>query len=142
MSNICTNQALLSVAFAAHAALLGREGLARLAHTNMANARVMVEALRSVPGLRAPLFKGPFFNEVTVGVPCDAAWLADACLDDRVVPGLSLTKSFPELGETLTLAATELTTAASLERLKSSLAKHVKAAPQAQVAATAKGGQR
>jgi glycine dehydrogenase subunit 1 len=142
MSNICTNQALLSVAFAAHAALLGREGLARLAHTNMANARVMVEALRSVPGVRAPLFKGSFFNEVTIGVPCDAAWLADACLDDRVVPGVSLTKSFPELGETLTLAATELTTAASLERLKSSLAKHIKAAPQAQVAATTKGGHR
>jgi glycine dehydrogenase subunit 1 len=142
MSNICTNQALLSVAFAAHAALLGREGLATLAHTNMANARALVEALRSVAGVRAPLFKAAYFNEVTVGVPCEGEWLAEACLDDKVVPGVSLTKAFPELGQTLTLAATELTTQSSLARLKGSLEKHIKAAPKPRVAAAAKGGAR
>lgn len=140
MSNICTNQSLLSVAFAAHAALLGRDGLAKLAQTNMANARALVDALKSVGGLHAPLFKAPFFNEVTVGVPGDAAWLADACAQDGVVPGVSLSKAFPEVGETLTLAATELTTEAELARLKVSLEKHLKAAPKAQLAATPKGG--
>ncbi len=140
MSNICTNESLLSLSFAAHCALLGRSGLERLAHTNMANARALLDTLGSVPGLRAPLFKGPYFNEVTVGVPCDAAWLADACAQDGVVPGVSLTKGFPELGETLTLAATELTTDAALTRLKTALEKHLKAAPKAQVAAARKGG--
>ncbi len=140
MSNICTNESLLSLSFAAHCALLGRSGLTRLAQTNMGNARALLDTLGAVPGLRAPLFKGPFFNEVTVGVPCDAAWLADACAHDGVVPGVSLSRAFPELGETLTLAATELTTEASLVRLKAALAKHLKAAPKAQAAAAHQGG--
>ena len=126
MSNICTNESLLSLAFAAHAALLGREGLKRLAETNMANARALLAALKSVSGISAPQFKGPFFNEVTVGVLGDAEWLADACTDERVVPGVSFTKALPELGESLTLAATELTTAEDLERLKASLSMHLK----------------
>lgn len=133
MSNICTNESLLSLCFATHAAMLGRQGLKRLAETNMANARALLEALKSVPGVHAPLFKGPFFNEVTVGVKGDAAWLASACTAERVVPGLSLTKALPELGQSLTLAATELTTAANLERLKASLSMHLEQA-------AAKGG--
>ncbi len=130
MSNICTNESLLSLSFAAHAAMLGREGLKKLAETNMANARALLETLKSVSGVRAPLFKGPFFNEVTVGVPGDAAWLADACTDERVVPGVSFTKAFPEIGESLTLAATELTTAENLERLKVSLSMHLRVQPR------------
>lgn len=139
MSNICTNESLLSLAFAAHCALLGRDGLERLAHTNMANARALVETLKGIPGVKAPLFKGPYFNEVTVGVPCSAEWLADACAHDGVVPGIAQSRAFPELGETLTLAATELTTESSLARLKAALEKHTKLAPKAPLA-TAKGG--
>jgi glycine dehydrogenase subunit 1 len=133
MSNICTNESLLSLSFAAHCALLGRDGLARLAHTNMANARAMVDALKSVPGVRAPLFRGPYFNEVTVGVPCSADWLADACAADGVVPGVAQGRAFPEVGEALTLAATELTTDAALARLKAALETHIKAAPRGAV---------
>jgi len=142
MSNICTNQSLLSLAFAAHCALLGRDGLAKLAQTNMANARAMVDALKAIPGLRAPLFKAPYFNEVTIGVPCDAGWLQEVCFEDGVVPGVPLAKAFPELGETLALAATELTTGQAISRLKRSIEVRVKQAPKAQVAATAKGGGR
>jgi glycine dehydrogenase subunit 1 len=125
MSNICTNESLLSLAFAAHAALLGRTGLRKLAETNMANARAMVEALRTVPGVKAPLFAGPYFNEVVVQVPCAAGRLVDACLEDGVVAGMPMTASFPELGQTLALAATELTTAAKVELLASSLARRI-----------------
>jgi len=142
MSNICTNQSLLSLAFAAHCALLGRDGLAKLAQTNMANARAMVDALKAIPGLRAPPFKAPYFNEVTIGVPCDAGWLQEVCFEDGVVPGVPLAKAFPELGETLALAATELTTGQAVSRLKHSIEVRVKQAPKAQVAATAKGGGR
>jgi hypothetical protein len=90
--------------------------------------------------LRAPLFKGPYFNEVTVGVPCNAAWLQEICLGDGVVPGVPLSKGFPELGETLALAATELTTTQAIARLKNSLEARVKQAPKAQVATAPKGG--
>lgn len=125
MSNICTNESLLSLAFAAHAALLGRTGLRTLAETNMANARAMVEALRTVPGVKAPLFSGPYFNEVLVQVPAPAARLVDACLADGVVAGIPMTGSFPELGETIALAATELTTAEKVNRLASSMGRRI-----------------
>jgi glycine dehydrogenase subunit 1 len=106
----------------------------------MANARALLEGLKAVPGLRAPLFKGPYFNEITVGVPVDASWLQEVCLGDGVVPGVPLSKAFPELGETLALAATELTTAHAIARLKSSLEARLQQAPKAQVAAAPKGG--
>jgi glycine dehydrogenase subunit 1 len=135
-SNICTNESLLSLAFAAHAALLGRTGLKVLAETNMANARAMVEALRAVPGVRVPHFSGPYFNEVVAGLPCPAGALVDACLEDGVIAGHPMTGAFPELGETVALAATELTTAARIERLVESLERRI---PLASGPAVAKG---
>jgi len=143
-SNICTNESLLSLAFAAHAALLGRSGLRRLAETNMANARAMVEALRGVAGVRVPLFSGPYFNEVVAKLPCPAAPLVDACLEDGVVAGHPLARAFPEVGEAVALAATELTTAAGVERLVRSLKVRIPLAAHAPTAAAAgvpaKGG--
>ncbi len=136
-SNICTNESLLSLAFAAHAALLGRTGLKGLAETNMANARAMVEALRAVPGVRVPHFSGPYFNEVVAGLPCPSGALVDACVEDGVIVGHPLTGAFPELGETVALAATELTTAARIERLVQSLKRRI---PVAAKLAVAKGG--
>ncbi len=125
MSNICTNESLLSLAFAAHAALLGRTGLRKLAEANMANARTMVEALRAVPGLKVPLFGGPYFNEVVAQLPCRAAPLVDACLADGIIAGSPMTAAFPELGETVALAATELTTDAKIDKLVQSLNRRI-----------------
>jgi glycine dehydrogenase subunit 1 len=139
MSNICTNESLLSLAFAAHAALLGAEGLKRLAQNNMANARAMVEALRGLKDVRAPLFSGPYFNEVLVQVPCSAEALVDGCLEDGVLSGIPLTSTFPELGQTIALAATELTSESHVKRLRKSWERRIPMAVPAPVP-HAKGG--
>ncbi|RLF47170.1 MAG: aminomethyl-transferring glycine dehydrogenase subunit GcvPA [Thermoplasmata archaeon] len=63
-SNICSNQALCCIAFLAYVALLGRNGLRRVAKKNMDNAKYMANKLQKI-GFSLPFHK-KFFNEFVV----------------------------------------------------------------------------
>src|ERR671914_940684 len=118
-SNICTNQALLALAATTYLAAVGPEGLREVAELSMAQARHVAGALEAA-GLAARRFSGPYYAEVALEVQ-DAARRHAALAERGIVAGLVLERDYPQLTDTLLLAATELTTDADVERLVAEL---------------------
>jgi|SRR5579875_246072 glycine dehydrogenase subunit 1 len=65
-SNICTNQSLMAVAAAAYLALLGREGLRKLAKTVTSNSHYVAKRISETGKYTAPAFDAEFYSDFTV----------------------------------------------------------------------------
>jgi glycine dehydrogenase subunit 1 len=99
-SNICTNQALIALMATVFMTVYGKQGLRELAEQNLAKAHYLAG--------RLPLrFSGPFFNEF-VATADDPEALNRALLGRKIVGGLPLGRFYPELGNAVLLAATEM----------------------------------
>jgi glycine dehydrogenase subunit 1 len=118
-SNICTNQALCALAATAYLAALGPEGLREVAERSATQARHLVATLEGA-GLATRRLAAPYLNEVALHVP-DAARRHAALAEAGIVAGFVLEAEYPELADTLLLAATELTTDADVARLAEAL---------------------
>ncbi len=119
-SNICTNQGLCALAATVSLALAGRRGLRELADHNARKARYALSRLRERAGAE-PLFSAPFFNEFAVRLP-QARRRHERALERGVLAGVTLGDSFPELEDALLVCATEVHSAADLDRLAEALA--------------------
>jgi glycine dehydrogenase subunit 1 len=113
-SNICTNQGLLVTAATIHMAILGAEGLKRVAEQCHANTRLLVEKLCALPGVRR-LFDRPFFHECALAFDLPLAGLLRPLHAHNLLPGYALGQAYPELGEALLVCATETKTDADLD---------------------------
>jgi len=118
-SNICTNQALCALAATAYLTSIGPAGLAEVADLSITQARHVATALETA-GLAERRFSGPYFAEVALRVP-DAVRRHAALAAGWIVAGLPLESEYPELHDTLLLAATELTTDADIAALVAAL---------------------
>ncbi len=118
-SNICTNQALCALAATAYLTSVGPAGLAEVADMSITQARHLAGALESA-GLGERRFSGAYFAEVTLRIP-DAVRRHAALAEAGIVAGLPLEREYPELGDTLLLATTELTTDAEIGALVAAL---------------------
>ncbi|MFQ5908635.1 MAG: aminomethyl-transferring glycine dehydrogenase subunit GcvPA [Thermoplasmata archaeon] len=107
MSNICTNESLLAVGAAVYLAYLGERGLRRLAIQLMGRAKELMGYLDGLPGFRAPLFPGPYFNEFPVGhqVPFDA--LQERLLARGLGGGVDLSAALPRFAPASLFAVTD-----------------------------------
>lgn len=106
-SNICTNQALSTLASLVTILWYGPEGLKNLALTNYRRAHYLYKALLKLPGFR-PFSKGDFFNEFTVELPCSAEEALEKFRNEGIEPGLPLSRFYPEMKRHLLVAVTEL----------------------------------
>jgi glycine dehydrogenase subunit 1 len=114
-SNICTNQALCALAATAYLTAVGPAGLREVAELSMLQARHAVAAIEAA-GLGERRFSAPYYAEAAVVVP-DAARRHATLAEEGIVAGYLLGDDYPELADTLLLAATELTTDADVARL-------------------------
>lgn len=114
-SNICTNQNLCALAATVFMATLGKEGLRRLAESNVRRAHEVYRRLVREGGLR-PVFSGPFFNEFVVKVERLAERLP-LFNSRKIVPGVPLARWYPELQNSLLVCATEMTTREEIDDL-------------------------
>jgi glycine dehydrogenase subunit 1 len=121
-SNICTNQGLLVTAATIHMALLGAEGLERVAAACHTNTRRLSQLLCDIPGIE-PLFAGPVFHEQALRLPAPAADVLRSLAAHNVLGGYDLGLEYPELDPALLICATEMRTAADLESYRSKLAR-------------------
>ena len=121
MSNICTNETLLAVAAVAYAAVLGGNGLKRVAAANINGARRLMDRIHRVPGFTAPFFDEPHFNEFVVRSKEEYGDVSRALLQRGVHGGLPLVKHFPELGQSALFATTEVHTDEDQDRLVAAL---------------------
>jgi len=114
-SNICTNQALCALAAATFLSAVGPEGLREVADMSATQARHVAAAIEAA-GLGQRRFSAPYFAEVAIRVP-GAARRHAALAEQGIVAGYPLEQDYPELADTLLLAATELTTDADVDAL-------------------------
>jgi glycine dehydrogenase subunit 1 len=129
-SNICTNQGLAVTAATIHFALLGPQGLRRVAHACHANLLALLDRLKGVSGVRRR-FASPAFHEATLSLAAPASLVLDQLCDQGLLAGLDLCEFYPELGDAVLVCTTETKTPADLDRYARSLAAVLAAAPAA-----------
>lgn len=119
-SNICTNQGLAVTAATIYLALLGPEGLARVAQASHANALALATQLCALPGVKR-VFSGPFFHEFVVQSDAPVADVLHALKAQGILGGLAMTQDYPELGNAILVCATETKRADDLARYAASM---------------------
>lgn len=129
-SNICTNQGLLVNAATIHLALLGAEGLARVAATCHAHTRLLVERLQETPGV-VPCFDRPIFHEQALRLPAPAGDVLRSLAAHNILGGYDLSADYPELEPAILVCATELRTAEDIEAYATKLARVIATRSQA-----------
>ena len=121
-SNICTNQGLLVTAATITMAMLGPEGVRRIAANSMTNTRALRDKLGAISGVR-PLFARSYFHEIAFALPKPASEIIERLAQENIVAGVALGEEFPELGDALLVCATETKTTADLDRFASAMAR-------------------
>ena len=119
-SNICTNQGLLVTAATIHMALLGGEGLARVAAACHANTAGLVDRLTGIDGVDA-LFDSPVFHERVLQLAAPAADILRSLAAHNVLGGFDLSDDYPELGSAVLVCATELRSDADIDEYSTKL---------------------
>jgi len=121
-SNICTNQGLLVTAATITMAMLGPEGVRRMAANSMANTRALRDRLLAIDGVRA-LFSRAQFHEMAFALPKPASEIIERLTRENIVAGVALGEDFSELGDALLVCATETKTDADIDRFASAMAR-------------------
>ena len=110
-SNICTNEALMALAFLVYASVKGPRGLADLQSSLAEKARTLASALGGVEGLSAPRFDSPYLGEFTVELrQGTATGFLDRLRRARILGGHPLADPRPGVpsgAERVLVAATE-----------------------------------
>ncbi len=119
-SNICTNQGLLVTAATIHMALLGGEGLARVAAACHANTAGLVDRLTGIDGVDA-LFDSPVFHERVLQLTAPTADILRSLAAHNVLGGFDLSEDYPELGSAVLVCATELRSDADIDEYATKL---------------------
>jgi glycine dehydrogenase subunit 1 len=119
LSNICSNQGLCALRAGIYLSLMGRQGLrkaAELCWHKSHYAAGLFSSLRdfSVEG-------GLFFKEFTLTLPGNAEEAAEKLLEKNIVPGLPLSRYFPEREKELLVCVTEKNTREDIETLVKTL---------------------
>jgi glycine dehydrogenase subunit 1 len=120
-SNICTNEALLAVAAAAYLAVVGRNGLRRIAAKNVENMTSLSSRIGKIKGYRSPRFRAAHFNEFVVESELAAGRIHKELLSKSVHGGYVLDQDFPELKNSTLYATTEMHTRADHDKLVAAL---------------------
>jgi glycine dehydrogenase subunit 1 len=119
-----TAAALWGITAGVYLALMGPQGMADLGQGVMARAQYAMLQLNAIPGVRAPAFQAPHFQEFVVCFDETGKTVAEinrALLAHNILGGKDLTAEFPELGQSALYCVSELHTQADLERLAGAL---------------------
>jgi glycine dehydrogenase subunit 1 len=119
-SNICTNQGLVVTAATIYMALLGFEGLKRVAASCYRNTHDLAAFAVEIDGVEVQ-FGGDFFHELVLRVNRPTSVVLDAMQEHGVVGGYALENDFPVMENTLLVCATETKTELDLRRYASVL---------------------
>lgn len=114
-SNICTNQGLMVSSATIHMALLGGEGLERVAASCCANTSKLTDMLTAVAGVE-PVFDRPVFHERVIRLPLPVKDVLHTLAAHNIQGGFDLSNDYPELGDALLICATEKRTQDEIQR--------------------------
>jgi len=112
-SNICSNEALTTLAAAVYMALKGGRGLEELAVGVLEKAGYLKEELSRI-GIET-MFNGHHFNEITVRLPTTAKDVFNSLAAMNIIGGKAL--DVKDMENCMTFAVTDKTTDADIEKL-------------------------
>ncbi|MCX7787651.1 MAG: aminomethyl-transferring glycine dehydrogenase subunit GcvPA [Spirochaetes bacterium] len=121
-SNICSNQGHVALRAAVYLSLLGKTGLRRVAELTYRKAFYAAERLGAIPGYRVTS-PSPFFREFVLQCPIPAEEMVRRLQDHRIIPGLPLSRYYPDRQQELLVCVTELNTKEEIDRFADALAK-------------------
>ena len=116
-SNICTNQALMTLAAAVYLAAMGPNGLRRVAELCYHKAHYAASLIGQIPGFSLPV-QGTFFNEFVVGCPVPPEEINRALLEKDMIGGLDISDIIPNA---MLMCVTEMNNREEIEALASAL---------------------
>jgi glycine dehydrogenase subunit 1 len=119
-SNICTNQGLMVTAATIYMALLGFDGLRKVALRSQQTTAELVAGLTAIKGVER-LFDGPHFHEVALRLDRPVGPVLDALAERNILGGYDLSAANPDLGDALLVCATETKTSADIDAYISAL---------------------
>ncbi|HEU0188568.1 MAG TPA: aminomethyl-transferring glycine dehydrogenase subunit GcvPA, partial [Gallionella sp.] len=114
-SNICSNQGLMVTAATIHMALLGADGLHRVAAASHANTQALTEKLRALSGVKL-MFNSRRFHEAVLQLSKSADEVLAKMEAQGVLGGYNLSTHYPQLGNAILVCATETKIEADLQR--------------------------
>lgn len=115
VSNICSNQGLSMLQTCIYLAALGKQGLRHVAKQSYDKAHYAAELIGRIPGFRVATKQ--FFREFLVQTPKPAADIARALAKKGIVPGLPVSRYFPDKPNELLVCVTEMNSRPQIERL-------------------------
>ncbi|MDR2587936.1 MAG: aminomethyl-transferring glycine dehydrogenase subunit GcvPA [Spirochaetales bacterium] len=115
-SNICTNQGLVALRAAVYLAVMGKNGLRKTAELTYRRARYAAEKLSRLAGFSL-VNEGPFFREFVLRCPLDAVDIIRRACERKIVPGVALSRFYPELRRELLVCVTEMNSREHIDRL-------------------------
>jgi glycine dehydrogenase subunit 1 len=114
-SNICTNQGLVVTASTIYMALLGPEGLERVAGACHANTLALLDKLTAINGVTR-VFDRPVFHEAVLRFDIPVADALRSLEAQGIIGGFDLTEHYPQLGSAVLVCATETRTPQDIEQ--------------------------
>ena len=121
-SNICSNQGHVALRAAVYLSLLGKTGLRTVAELTYRKACYASERLGSIPGYRV-MNSGPFFREFVVRCPIPAEEVVHRLATQKIIPGLPLSRYYPDRTQDLLVCVTELNTKEEIDRFADALSR-------------------
>ena len=115
-SNICTNQALNALRAAVYLSTLGEKGLAKVAELCLQKSHYAARRIYQIPGFE-PTFTSPFFKEFAVKCPISPRKINKLLWDNKILGGFELSRSYPQLENSLLFCVTERRTRGDIDRL-------------------------
>jgi glycine dehydrogenase subunit 1 len=118
-SNICTNEALVALAAATYLAVMGKQGLRKVAELCYHKAHYAAQGIADLPGYDRPL--GSFFKEFVIRTPVSPGRVNELLWERGIIGGYELGKDYPDLAECLLFCVTEMNSRADIDRLVGAL---------------------
>jgi glycine dehydrogenase subunit 1 len=119
-SNICSNQGLMVTAATIYMALVGSDGLRRVAAASHKNTAALAVQVAGIPGVKLA-FRGPHFHEFVLKLEKPIAPVLASMQAQGVLGGHDLSEHYPHLGHALLVCATETKTDEDLQRYTDAL---------------------
>ena len=121
-SNICTNQGIVMLSAAIYMALMGKEGISKVAELSTRKSHYLAEQINGLKGYEL-MFSAPFFKEFVVKTPVAPSKLIESLLDEKIFAGIDLSSYDYGLENCMLVCVTEKRTKEEMDKFVNSLSK-------------------
>ena len=119
-SNICTNQGIVMLSAAIYMALMGKEGISKVAELSTRKSHYLAEQINGLKGYEL-MFSAPFFKEFVVKTPVAPSKLIESLLDEKIFAGIDLSSYDYGLENCMLVCVTEKRTKEEMDKFVNSL---------------------